>query len=133
MNPDIWNEDGTPKLPGPRDRSDETMPFADLTADQIKRGSLAYRSDSEEERDAYVNYAKLRAEAMANQPATVGDVVHYWDSERCIAAIVTEAGVFDGDPDQLHLFFPGGPGSTTAAGAHNEGKVEDTWHWPESV
>lgn len=117
MNPNLWNADGTPKFPGPRDRSDEVTAFEDFAA----------------ARENYVNYAALRAQAKANTPAGVGDIVHYWDGERCLAAIITETGTFEGEEDQLHVFSPERNGSGVAGGVHNEGKTSDTWHWPENL
>lgn len=118
----MWNVDGTPKRPETNPHDSAVTAFADM----------AYRSAEEERRDAYVNYAKMRAEAMRNQAAVVGDVVHLWYDARCLAAIVVRAGDFQEDMDVLHVFSdePGQSGVTNAL--HSETRILGTWHWPEN-
>lgn len=114
----LWNADGTPKLPDTVRRADGA-PFLDLA--------------QAEEKQAYLNYAAMRSETLTNQPAGVGDVVHFWDGDACVAAMVTEAGLFDGEGDYLAIFQPRQvPGYTALAILHDEVKVLGTWHWPES-
>jgi len=117
MNP-LWNEDGTPKRPVWSDADHEKKVFAALASDEAQD---------------YTNYARLRAEAKANTPAGVGDIVHYWHGLQCLAAIVAKTGDFQEDVDMLYVFSPEPAESGVADALHSESRILDTWHWPESL
>jgi hypothetical protein len=118
---EIWNEDGTPKRPEPNQGAEHA--FADLAM-----------ADKSTNRELYLSYARIRAEALANQPASVGDMVHVWTNGLCRAAIVTQTSVFD---DEIHVsvFVPGELTVQPLRDvAHDEKKsgYAPTYHWPES-
>lgn len=118
---DIWNEDGTPKLPTPG--SSSVQAFADLAGNS--EGKLEF-----------VSYAALQREAKAATPAGVGDIVHYWRGEttsECVAAIVTRAGTFAEEGDDLTVFEPGSSPDWATEVVHDERKRDRGWHWPESL
>lgn len=128
MNPDLWNEDGTPKRPDPAEYDTSALyaqtPFANLVVPEY---------EGEDDARTYVNYARLRAQAKVNTPAGIGDIVHYWHDDECYAAIVTRDAVLDDSSDGLFVFSDLANMSGTVKARHNEFKGRDTWHWPESL
>ena len=122
MSSNLWNADGSARKPQPG-QGEEVRAFADLVAQEPAAGE-----------ESFMSYARLQQEAKAATPAGVGDIVHYWDGDACVAAMVTEAGMFEGEGDYLAIFQPRQqPGCTAIAIAHDEDKGRDTWHWPESL
>lgn len=125
LDPDLWNDDGTPKRP---------------TADYMKRLSEAQHLEAvdpetpfkraAEVNEAFVNYARIKRDAKAQRSPEVGDIVHFWDDEhaRCRAAMVMETDPYsDGATLRVHIpheFFQDWECS------HDEDKSGDTWHWP---
>lgn len=139
MNPNLWNEDGTPKRPdtNPYDTSAlyAQTPFANLVVPEADEDGMITipRHEGEDDARTYVNYARLRAQAKVNTPAGIGDIVHYWHDDACYAAIVTRDAALDDSPDGLFVFSDLANMSGTVKARHSESKRRDTWHWPESL
>lgn len=118
----IWNEDGTPKRPEPNQGAEHA--FADL----------GINTGTSEGQQLFLSYARVRAQALANQPPAVGDVVHAWVDGECLAAMVTKTEIFE-DEIWISVFMPGERTlQPIREVAHDEGKAEGapSWHWPES-
>lgn len=126
--PDIWNEDGTPKVPDPAKYGDPEKyaqtPFADLGAD-----GWAHANQS-----TYLNYARIKREARAQRSPEIGDIVHFWGGkedpahDHCFAAIVMETETFT-DTATIRVHVPHGAFMDWRVD-HDEDKGHDTWHWP---
>jgi hypothetical protein len=119
----IWNEDGTPKRPEPDQGAEHA--FADFAINTGANDEL------------YTSYASTRAKILKLTQAGIGDMVHFWNGERCRAALVIEADEVDSDEDitperkwLLRVFVPGFEGQDVAT-PHDEDKARTTWHWPE--
>lgn len=127
LDPDLWNDDGTPKRPSQQymRRLEEMQDLEAVDPETPKKRAA-------EQREAYLNYARVKRETKAARPPEVGDIVHFWDStdERngCYAAIVIETSSFEHDA-HLHVFVPGRAYEDWQS-AHSEDKEELTWHWP---
>lgn len=87
----------------------------------------------------FLSYARRRAAELAERDPVVGDHVHYWDGERCVAAMVTELD-WDASPTIIAMpvwltIFPSRgqlPGATVDPVSYDGGKAAgNTWHWPE--
>lgn len=120
LDPDLWNDDGTPKRP-----SQEYM----KNLDEAQRAAAASFDSS------YLNYARIKREAKAARSPEVGDIVHAWTGETCRAAIVMETDSFgDGALLRVHVpkyRDPGGGMFADLEAPHDEDKeFSDTWHWP---
>jgi len=134
LDPDLWNDDGTPKRP-----SKEYMDG--LAVIQAGYEGLAKIADSTQEvhvtdkpvvqaDSAYINYARIKRQARESRAPEVGDIVHFWDSEkiRCRASIVMETDPFS-DAATLRVHIPHEAFQDWHAD-HSEDKTQDTWHWP---
>ncbi|OEJ24299.1 hypothetical protein AS594_07150 [Streptomyces agglomeratus] len=79
----------------------------------------------------FLSYARRQSVAKAERDPIVGDWVHFWNGERCWAGVVTQD-----DLDSVWLSCVP-PGETSFQPirdvAHDEGRGENTWHWPEAV
>lgn len=114
LDPDLWNDDGTPKKPSKTymKNLEEAQVGAEQAFDQ-----------------AYMSYARVRRELKENQPASVGDIVHFWDGDRCRAAIVMEVETFS-HAATLRVHIPHEAFQDWHVD-HEEGKGPNSWHWPE--
>lgn len=131
MNPDIWNDDGTPRLPEMPNELIDQHPFADLAMDHRETQEPGTYEVGIESNAVFM--AKLARKAKARATPGVGDVVHWWDGQRCVAAIVVETAMFEGESDVLTTFPPDGGFMAQGVGQHDEDKAVSTWHWPESL
>lgn len=126
LDPDLWNDDGTPKRPSKQymDSLNEAQRLEAINPDTPKKRA-------EEQREAYLSYARIKRQVKAHTPPSVGDVVHLWDYEQacCRAALVVATETFN-DNAELHVFVPKKPAEFWYA-VHDEGKGPDSWHWPE--
>lgn len=122
LDPDLWNDDGTPKRP-----SQEYMQR--LNEAQRDVGVVAATGDPELSTN-YLNYARIKREARENRAPEIGDIVHFWDDEmaRCRAAIVMEVEPFN-DVATLRVHVPH-EASQDWTVDHGEDKAPTTWHWP---
>lgn len=135
LDPDLWNDDGTPKRPSQQymRRLEEMQDLEALDPETPKKRS-------EELREAYINYARVKREAREARPPEVGDIVHFWDAEStggavCRAAIVMETESF-GHGAMLRVHIPHQAFQDWQCD-HDERKVLTdtegeplTWHWP---
>jgi len=112
---ELWNEDGTPKRPVPPD------------TDQAFRSIV----QSESEQEAYMSYVRAKQEYKRNTPATIGDVVHFWDGERCRAGLVAEIESYT-HACTIHVFIPNAACQWWHVD-HSEEKAVNTWHWAEEA
>lgn len=126
LDPDLWNDDGTPKRP-----SKEYMERLDQ-AQQDQGGAFAGLPDVVvQTTDAYMNIARIRREAKAQRSPEIGDIVHWWDEKGavCRAAMVMEIESF-GDGALLRVHIPHESFQDWQC-AHDEDKeFSGTWHWP---
>lgn len=111
LDPDLWNDDGTPKKP---------------TAEYMQRLDEA----QQEQGGAFLNYARIKRQAREARAPEVGDIVHYWDGENalCRAAMVMEIDPFS-DAATLRVHIPHEAFQDWHVD-HSEDKVQETWHWP---
>lgn len=116
LDPDLWNDDGTPKRP-----SKEYMEGLE----QVQAIPVPGES-------RFMSYARLRREAKAQRSPEVGDIVHFWADGPCRAAIVMETESFS-DAATLRVHIPNEPFQDWHV-AHNEDKASEgdefSWHWP---
>lgn len=126
LDPDLWNDDGTPKRPSKQymQRLQEAQDAEAVDPDTPDKRAA-------EVAEAYISYARLRRLAKQERFATVGDIVHLWDHEQgcCRAALVVDTESLS-DNCELHVFVPKKPAEFWYA-AHDEDKGAETWHWPE--
>jgi hypothetical protein len=114
LDPDLWNDDGTPKKP-----SQEYM--KNLEAAQLEAEATFSES--------YMNYARIKRDAKAQRAPEVGDIVHWYDERgACRAAIVMETESFNHNAE-LRVHIPKEP-YVDAYADHDENKSDNTWHWP---
>jgi hypothetical protein len=137
-DPNIWNADGTPRRPRAVGRDGEyleedattsVLPFADFALGGIVVPEGRGREEIEEQNAIFMK--KLRRQAMTNRGPAIGDIVHFWDGDACVAAIVTETGDMAEDGDYLTVFQPRQQAGWSVAVLHDEDKPHGTWHWPE--
>lgn len=112
LDPDLWNEDGTPKKP-----SKEYME------------SLAVAQSGDD--GAFINFARIKREARSQRPAEIGDIVHFWHHEHsaCRAAIVMETGSFGHDAT-LRVHIPNKPFEDWHVDHDETKRADQGWHWP---
>jgi hypothetical protein len=115
---ELWNEDGSPKRPVPPDTDDA---FRSIIQSESKAS----------EREAYMSYARAKQEFKRGTPATIGDVVHFWDGERCRAGMVAEIEMYS-HACTIHVFIPNEACQWWHAD-HSEEKETNTWHWAEDA
>lgn len=124
LDPDLWNDDGTPKRPTQQymRRLEEAQDLEAIDPETpVKRQA--------ELDDAYLNYARIRRQAREARAPEVGDIVHWYDERGvCRAAIVLETESFN-DNAELRVHIPKEPYADAYA-EHDEGKSDSTWHWP---
>jgi len=114
---ELWNEDGTPKRPVPPDTDDA---FREIVQSESKA----------HEQEAFLTYVKAKQEFKRNTPPTIGDVVHFWDGQRCMAAMVAETEQYT-HACTAHVFVPREACQWWHVD-HDEAKETDnTWHWAE--
>lgn len=123
----LWNEDGTPKRPDPTQYGDPEKyaqhPAADLAADEP--GLLI-----DNEATGWSSMARWRQQAKVMRSPEVGDIVHFWHGEKatCFAAMVMETDSFTDDAEiRVHVPYKA---FQDWRSAHDEGKGDETWHWP---
>lgn len=117
LDPDLWNDDGTPKKP------------SKTYMDSLEAAQLQGDQDAQQGRDSYLSYARAKRELKENQPASIGDIVHFWDGEQCRAAIVMEVETFS-HAATLRVHVPHEAFQDWHVD-HEEGKGPNSWHWPE--
>lgn len=125
LDPDLWNDDGTPKRPS-KEYMQRLREAQDAEAvDPATPGKRVRELD-----DAFLNYARVKQQAREQRSPEVGDIVHYWDDEnaRCRAATVMETEPFS-DTATLRVHIPHEAFQDWHVD-HDEEKVRDTWHWP---
>lgn len=120
LDPDLWNDDGTPKRP--------TRQYMDSL--EVAQAIEAVEST---QREAYLNYARVKQAAKTARSPEVGDIVHAWNEADvvCYAAIVMETESFN-DSAEIRVHIPHKPFEDWHA-VHEEvkeGAGEGTWHWP---
>lgn len=131
LDPDLWNDDGTPKRP--------TKAYMDgLAAIQAHGEGLMRVVDTTTPVDAaekqivdssFMNFARIKRETKAARSPEVGDIVHWYDERGvCRAAIVMETESFT-DNAELRVHIPKEP-YVDAYADHDENKSDNTWHWP---
>lgn len=125
LDPDLWNDDGTPKRP-----TKKYMESLKEAQDLEAADPETPRKVAAEKAEAFISYARAKREALENTPATLGDVVHFWDGDRCRAAVVIETETFT-DACTLQVFIPHEAAQCWVVD-HNEDKVPESWHWAES-
>lgn len=120
LDPDLWNDDGTPKKP-----TKEYMARLE-EAQRAQGGAFAALAADE----SFLNYARVKRQAREARSPEVGDIVHFWDEQgaACRAAIVMETESF-GDGAMLRVHVPHQPFSDWQCD-HDEDKGHETWHWP---
>lgn len=139
LDPDLWNDDGTPKRPskaymdglaviqanyeGMARLVDETKP--------VERSDKPVVSTGE----SYLNYARIKREARSQRSPEVGDIVHFWggkadepELDHCFAAIVMEVASFNHEAT-IRVHVPHEAFMDWHVD-HDEDKGHDTWHWP---
>ncbi|TXS35076.1 hypothetical protein EAO77_37915 [Streptomyces sp. t39] len=85
---------------------------------------LAQPGDAEH----FLSYAREQQRAKAETDPDIGDVVHLWHGNACRAAIVTAD---DLTTWSLSFLMPGETSWRCIAEVeHDEGKGDNTWHWP---
>lgn len=126
LDPDLWNDDGTPKRP-----SQEYMRRLEEAQDLEAVDPETPLRRLAEKRDAYISYVRAQREFKNKTPASLGDIVHFWYGTGCAAAIVVETEALT-HAVTLHVFIPH-EASQHWHCDHDELKADkDTWHWPES-
>lgn len=120
LDPDLWNDDGTPKRPSRQymESLNEAQMIEAMDPEVIARRQ-------KENEEAFV---LSRKRLLAETAPVVGDVVHFWDGEHCRAAIVME---IEDHEATLRVHIPNKPFEDWTAG-HDEGKSDDSWHWAET-
>lgn len=125
LDPDLWNEDGTPKKP-----TSEYM----QRLDEAQRGGevfarLAQEEPNAELAQAYAEHARLRQQARTTTPASMGDIVHFWDDSkaRCRAAMVLETEPFS-EAVTVRVHIPHEADQDWVCD-HDENQAPNTWHW----
>jgi hypothetical protein len=115
LDPDLWNDDGTPKRP-----SKEYM--ESLAEAQQGDGSV------------FLSFARIKREAKQERGPEIGDIVHFWGGkedpayDHCFAAIVMEVESFT-DVATIRVHVPHEAFMDWHVD-HDEDKGHDTWHWP---
>lgn len=124
LDPDLWNDDGTPKRP-----SKQYMDSLEVmqTLEAVDPTLPARRA--EEQHQAFLSYVAAKRELREHQAPAVGDVVHFWDDEkaRCRAAMVME---IEGHVATLRVHIPHEAFQDWEAD-HDEDRRANTWHWAE--
>lgn len=131
LDPDLWNDDGTPKRPSQQymRRLEEAQNLEALDPETPKKRE-------QELNDSYISYVRAQREFKENTPASVGDIVHFWGGkedpahDHCFAAIVMEVETFS-HAATLRVHVPHAAFMDWHCD-HDEDKGHDTWHWPES-
>lgn len=116
---ELWNEDGTPKRPVPPDTDDA---FRQIVQSEGQR----------HEQEAFLTYVQAKQQFKKNTPATIGDVVHFWDGEQCRAAMVAETEAYS-HAVTIHVFIPREACQWWHADHSEEKDVLNTWHWAEEA
>lgn len=121
MDPDLWNDDGTPKKPSKQ---------------YMKNLEEAQLGASKEFDQSYLDYIRAKEELKAGTAPVVGDVVHAWDGKAglCRAAIVMEVDRRTHHAE-IRVHVPRQPFEDWYA-IHVEGDArleheEGSWHWAE--
>jgi len=126
LDPDLWNDDGTPKRPSKEymQRLEEAQHLE--AVDPETPAKRARELD-----DAFLNYARIKREAREARSPEVGDIVHFWHGEKatCFAAMVMEVESF-GHLATIRVHVPHKPFEDWTVD-HDETKERDEcWHWP---
>lgn len=95
---------------------------------------MDYELIKPDENDAYdpapfLNYARARRTDKEERDPDIGDTVHWWNGEKCMAAIVIEVGAWADSKETLTVLASGREPMQTY-GLHDEARDEHTWHWP---
>lgn len=124
LDPDLWNDDGTPKRP-----SQQYMKRLEEAQDLEAVDPATPAKREAELKDAYLNYARIKREARSARSPEIGDIVHFWNDATCYAAIVMEAESF-GDGVCLRAHVPHKPFEDWQAPHDEDKEFEQTYHWP---
>lgn len=92
---------------------------------------MEYELIEDDEQDQYdpapfMSYARRRSQEFAQRDPIVGDIVHWWTGERCLAAIVLDMNLAY---ECVRVLTPASADQDMHC-VHSEGKAEGTWHWP---
>lgn len=124
LDPDLWNDDGTPKVPSQQymRRLEEVQDLEAIDPETAEKRAA-------EQAEAMRLY---RAQSQMQTAPVIGDVVHFWDDEnaRCRAAIVMEIEV--GHVATLRVHVPHEAFQDWTCD-HDEDKGQNTWHWAETA
>lgn len=129
LDPDLWNDDGTPKKP-----SAEYMENLKVAQRLEAIDPTTPAKREAEQREAYMNYARIKREAKAQRAPEVGDIVHAWDGTEgaCRAAMVMETSSFNHNAE-IRVHIPRKPYEdwfAVHAETNREEYPEGSWHWP---
>lgn len=132
LDPDLWNDDGTPKRPSKaymeglevvQGFTDGLMKVVDATQ-PVERSDKPVKSTGE----AFMNYARVKRETKAARPPEIGDIVHFWSEGTCYAAIAMEIASFSHEAT-IRVHVPHEAFRDQRVD-HDEDRGHDTWHWP---
>jgi hypothetical protein len=125
LDPDLWNDDGTPKRPSRA----YMQRLHEAQMDEALDPATPAKRQAELD-DAFLNYARIKKMAREERSPEIGDIVHFFEGDHaaCRAAIVMEVEAFS-DGANLRVHIPRGPFQDWQAD-HDEAKGDDTWHWP---
>lgn len=125
LDPDLWNDDGTPKRP------------SKVYMDGLNEAQHLEALDPETraKRDAELAEAMrlYRITAAKERAPEVGDIVHFWGGEKCRAALVMET---EGHSATLRVHIPNASFQDwTVDHDEEEWKFDQGdpmffWHWP---
>lgn len=122
LDPDLWNDDGTPKRP-----SQQYMRSLEEAQDLEALNPEIEALRAEERRQAMARY---RTQLLMDTKPTIGDVVHFRQADGvCRAAIVME---IENHVATLRVHIPHEPFQDWEAD-HSESLSGGTWHWPETA
>jgi hypothetical protein len=135
LDPDLWNDDGTPKRPSKEymDGLAVIQAHADGLMRVVDTTTPVAATEKQIVDSSFMNFARIKRDTKAQRPPEIGDIVHGWDHEHgvCRAAIVMETESFNHNCE-LRVHIPRKPYEDWYANhdEHKEGAGEGTWHWP---
>lgn len=120
LDPDLWNDDGTPKRP--------TKAYMDSLNEMQMQEALDPETRAKRDAEAAEAMRLYRTTAARERAPEVGDIVHFRDHDgHCFAALVMEA---EGHLATLRVHIPHESFQDWTSD-HDEGLgLPDTWHWP---
>lgn len=121
LDPDLWNDDGTPKRP-----SEQYMRRLEEVQDLEAIDPATEAKRQAEQAEAYRLY---RTQTQAGTPPQIGDIVHFTVvGGVCRAAMVMEV---EDHVATLRVHIPHEPFEDWEAD-HDEDASVGTWHWAET-